>query len=111
MGGKYENGWMKTRVRSLGTFAVALDTVAPRIVPLGQEGWRASRNIRFRVSDAGSGIASYKVYVDGKFVLFALKKGVLVIQDKERVKRGEAHKVEAVVTDCCGNVGRWECSF
>ena len=111
MGGKYENGWMKTRVRSLGTFAVALDTVAPRIVPLGQEGWRASRNIRFRVSDAGSGIASYKVYVDGKFVLFALKKGVLVIQDKERVKRGEAHKVEAVVTDCCGNVGRRECSF
>ena len=111
MGGKYENGWMRTKVRSLGTFAVALDTVAPCIVPLGRSGWRSSRNIRFRVSDAESGIASYKVYIDGKFVLFGLKKGVLVIQDKEKVRRGVPHEAEVVVTDQCGNVARERYSF
>ncbi len=111
MGGKYENGWMRTKVRSLGTFAVALDTVAPRIVPLGRSGWKSSRSIRFRVSDAESGIASYKVYIDGKFVLFGLKKGVLVIQDKEKVRRGVPHEAEVVVTDQCGNVARERYSF
>ena len=30
MGGKYANGWIKTRVRSLGTFSVDVDTNCPR---------------------------------------------------------------------------------
>lgn len=111
MGGRYENGWVKAKVRSLGTFAVALDTVAPRVVPLGKNTWRASRNIRFRVSDAESGIASYKVRVDGKFVLFGLKKGVLVIQDREKVERGVPHELEVVVTDNCGNESRGKYEF
>lgn len=111
MGGKYEGGWMKTKVRSLGTFAVALDTVPPRIVPLGKSGWRASRNVRFRVSDGESGIADYKVYIDGKFVLFGLKKGVLVVQDKERIRPGVPHKLEVRVTDRCGNLSRKEYEF
>lgn len=74
MGGKYANGWIKTRVRSLGTFSVDVDTIAPQITPIGQGGWRTSRNIRFRIKDMESGIGSYKVYIDGKFVLFGLKK-------------------------------------
>lgn len=74
MGGKYANGWIKTRVRSLGTFSVDVDTIAPQITPIGQGGWRTSRNIRFRIKDMESGIRSYKVYIDGKFVLFGLKK-------------------------------------
>ena len=38
MGGKYANGWIKTRVRSLGTFSVDVDTIAPQITPIGQGG-------------------------------------------------------------------------
>ena len=37
-----------------------------------------------------SGIGSYKVYIDGKFVLFGLKKGILVIQNPEKVKNRHA---------------------
>lgn len=106
MGGTYSDGWVKARVRSLGRFAVAVDTVAPRVTPVGIQGWRTNRNIRFKVGDAETGVASYKVYIDGHFVLFGLKKGVLVIQDPERVKRGVAHQAEVVVTDYCGNETR-----
>lgn len=74
VGGKYQNGWVKAKVRTLGTFAVAVDTVAPRITPLGQGSWRTTRNIRFKITDGQTGIQSYKVYVDGNFVLFGLKK-------------------------------------
>jgi len=111
MGGKYANGWIKTRVRSLGTFSVDVDTIAPQITPIGQGGWRTSRNIRFQIKDMESGIGSYKVYIDGKFVLFGLKKGILVIQDPEKVKKGVPHKLEVTVTDQCGNMTRKEYKF
>lgn len=111
MGGKYANGWIKTRVCSLGTFSVDVDTIAPQITPIGQGGWRTSRNIRFRIKDMESGIGSYKVYIDGKFVLFGLKKGILVIQDPEKVKKGIPHKLEVTVTDQCGNMARKEYKF
>ena len=111
MGGKYANGWIKTRVRSLGTFSVDVDTIAPQITPIGQGGWRTSRNIRFRIKDMESGIGSYKVYIDGKFVLFGLKKGILVIQDPEKVKKGVPHKLEVTVTDQCENMARKEYKF
>lgn len=111
MGGKYENGWVKAKVRTLGCFAVAVDTVAPRIAPLGQNTWRATRNIRLKVGDAETGVAGYKVYIDGKFVLFGLKKGILVIQDPERIRKGVPHRAEVVVTDYCGNEARKEYRF
>ncbi len=111
VGGRYENGWMKAKIRSFGTFAVEVDTVAPLITPLDKGSWRSLRNVRFRVKDSGSGIASYKVRVDGKFVLFGLKKGVLVIQDKEKLVRGVPHKIEVTVTDNCGNVACEEYTF
>lgn len=111
MGGKFEDGWVKTKVRSLGTFAVAVDTVPPRVTLIGQNGWRVNRNIRFSVKDTETGIGNYKVYVDGQFVLFGLKKGILVIQDPEKVKKGVPHIVEVTVTDNCGNETRKQYKF
>ena len=102
-GGVVQDGWIRTKIRSLGTFSVEIDTVPPVITPLGKEKWRSTRNIRFKVKDTASGIDTYKVHVDGKFVLFGLKKGILVIQDKEKIKKGVPHKLEVTVTDCCGN--------
>ena len=111
VGGAYANGWMKAQIRTLGTFSVQIDTVAPRITPLGRGTWRTDRRIRFRVSDTQTGIASYKVYVDGEFVLFGLKKGMLVIQDPERIKKGIPHRLEVIVKDGCGNEARKEYEF
>lgn len=111
VGGKYAGGWVKADVRTLGTFSVQVDTVAPHVIPLGQNTWRTNRHIRFRVSDTQTGIASYKVYVDGNFVLFGLKKGVLVIQDPERIKKGVPHRLEVIVSDACGNETRKEYKF
>ena len=94
---------MTAKVRDLGTYTVRIDTVPPVVTPLGKNTWRSTRNIRIKVRDNATGIATYKVYVDGKFVLFGLKKGVLVIQDPEKIKKGVPHKLELWVTDACGN--------
>ena len=107
MGGTVtDDGWVKAKVRELGTFAVAVDTVPPRVTPVGQNTWRTRRNLRFTVSDAETGIASYKVYVDGEFVLFARKGSTLAIVDPERIRKGVPHTAEVVVTDGCGNETR-----
>ncbi|WP_300726026.1 M23 family metallopeptidase [uncultured Bacteroides sp.] len=110
-GGKLENGWIKANVRGFGTFSVAIDTVAPKVTPLDEKRWRVNRNIRFRVKDAETGIRSYKVFIDNQFVLFGLKKGILVIQDPEKVEKGVPHTVEVEVTDNCGNVTREQYKF
>ena len=111
VGGKYDNGWMKADIRQWGNFSVAVDTIAPSVTPIGQNLWRTRRDIRFRVSDGQTGIASYKVLIDGKFVLFALKKGVLIIQDPDKVKKGVPHTAEVIVADNCGNVTRKQYKF
>ena len=109
--GQVEGRWIRGEVRSFGTFAVKLDTVPPVVTPLNMNSWRSTHNIRFRVKDNESGIDTYKVYVDGKFVLFGLKKGLLIIQDKAKIKHGVSHHLEVVVTDCCGNVTKKQIKF
>ena len=39
----------------------------------------------------GNAFRDYGKIIDGKFVLFGLKKGILVIQDPEKVKKGVPH--------------------
>ena len=100
---KIEGQWIHGKVRSLGTFTVKVDTLGPTVIPLNRQQWRSTYDIRFRVKDNGSGIDQYKVYIDGNFVLFGLKKGILVIQDKNKIKKGVSHRLEVRVTDKCGN--------
>lgn len=111
-GGYFEDGFMFANIRELGTYSVAIDTVAPRIVPLNKPQWKTG-NIRFKIRDAETGIKDYKVYIDGKFVLFkfASKNATLSCMHPDRIKRGLKHRMEVVVTDYCGNVFREEYQF
>lgn len=111
VGGQVDGGWIKARVRSLGTFSVAVDTVPPVVEPVGQPSWRHRGDIRFKVRDTQTGIQSYKVYVDGQFVLSARKGGTLRVVDMDRIRKGVPHELEVVVTDGCGNETRRRFTF
>ena len=39
VGGVYEDGFMKVRIRDLATYTVAVDTVPPEIIPLNPQQW------------------------------------------------------------------------
>lgn len=111
-GGYFEDGFMFANIRELGTYSVAIDTVAPGIVPLNEKQWKTG-NIRFKIRDAETGIKEYKVYIDGKFVLFkfASKNATLSCMHPNRIKRGMKHRMEVVITDYCGNVAKEEYQF
>ena len=111
-GGYFEEGFMHAKIRELGTYSVAIDTVAPRVTPLNKPQWKTG-NIQFKIRDAETGIKDYKVYIDGKFALFKFssKNARLSSMHPSRIKKGMRHTMEVVVTDYCGNVTKEEYQF
>ena len=111
-GGYFEEGFMHAQIRELGTYSVAIDTVAPRVTPLNKPQWKTG-NIQFKIRDAETGIKDYKVYIDGKFALFKFssKNAKLSSMHPSRIKKGMRHTMEVVVTDYCGNVTKEEYQF
>jgi hypothetical protein len=70
LGGKYESRQMKTQIRELGQFTVAIDTVPPSVIPHNQGKWTVNKCISFKIDDELSGISFYQGRLDGKFILF-----------------------------------------
>lgn len=106
-GGTYENGFMKTRIRELGTYTVAVDTLPPVVTPVSKSVWGRMGKILYKIKDGETGIRSYKGTIDGKYALFGIPNSInkqLVCElDPKRMKKGGSHTVEMTVTDDCGN--------
>ncbi len=107
VGGKYEDGFMKVRIHDLGTYTVAVDTVPPEIIPVDKARWGRTGRITFKAKDKETGISAYRGKIDGKYALFGRPNsinGSLICElDSKRVKKGNRHVVELMVTDGCGN--------
>jgi hypothetical protein len=112
-GGEYTgDGWIRTKITELGTYQVAVDTVAPRLVAQGKAGW-AKGDIAFKVSDAETGIRDYRVEIDGRYEVFAynLLRSKLWMKYPDRLQKGVRHHMVVTVTDRCGNTTREEYTF
>lgn len=107
IGGKYEDGVMKVRIRDLGTYTVAVDTVPSVITPVNQAQWGRTGKIIFKAKDKETGINTYRGTIDGKYALFGKPNSIsgnLVCElDPKHVEKGGKHVVEMTVTDGCGN--------
>ncbi len=116
-GGHYDNGWVAGDIRSFGNYAVVLDTVPPRIVPLSirdKSALTESSRIRFRISDDLSGINEITGTFDKKWALFEYDAKTDMIThyfDAERFELGKRHDFVLKVTDNKGNESTYEASF
>lgn len=114
-GGYFENGYVKATPRSFGSFFIAIDTIAPNIVPVNiANGKNMSElsKMSFRISDNLSGIKSFNGYIDGKWILmeFDTKTASLWHTFDERTAPGK-HSFELLVEDMKGNVKRYAIEF
>lgn len=66
-GGAVEGDVLKTRVSSLGIYGVGIDTLPPKIMEIKR--LAGSKNLQFKITDNLSGIKSYRVTVDGRWVV------------------------------------------
>lgn len=112
IGGRYRNGWIDGRIRELGTYTLAIDSVAPRITPLRSSEWIQRKRFNFRLTDNLSGVKSYKGTIDGRFVLFEMDKHSTISCriEKENITRGK-HELKIIATDACGNISTYKHSF
>ena len=69
-GGTYRYGRITANIRELGTYTVCVDTIAPKITPVGESTWKKRGVVTFRIADGETGIRSYRGKIDGKWVLF-----------------------------------------
>ncbi len=111
-GGKYDplNREFRANVLSLGKFTVGIDLQEPQIVAtLANNKVVRGNTIVFRLKDNLSGIKSYRVEIDGHWVLAehdAKTRRIIVPLQHARISRGGKHKLVFVAEDNCGNVGK-----
>ncbi|MDQ0970038.1 hypothetical protein QFZ20_005441 [Flavobacterium sp. W4I14] len=101
--------------KNFGSFYIATDTLAPRIVPVNiAEGKNMAglSKIFFRISDNLSGIKSFNGYIDGKWALmeFDTKTATLWHSFDERTASGK-HSLELIVVDMKENTRKYTVTF
>lgn len=106
-GGTVEQGRLTLRTSAPGVFTVALDTLPPTIE---RGAWLPGkklpgRYLRVYVRDGQTGMASFRVLVDGKWVLadYEYKRRELTLDtEREHIAPG-SHTLRVEVTDGAGN--------
>jgi len=116
LGGAWNGGWIETESLSFGLYTVALDTIAPGITSSFKEGatLKGRATVRFTIRDNLSGIDSYKVYIDDKWVLadYDAKNNRLTVPLNTRTaQRDKKHRISVEVTDRRGNINQLKSSF
>ncbi|MDR1666479.1 MAG: M23 family metallopeptidase [Bacteroidales bacterium] len=117
VGGTFRKGRVVTSSFSFGSFAVAVDTVPPTILPVNipkSKNMQGYRDIRIRIADQLSGIESYRGVIDGQWVLFEYdaKRNLLIYTfDADRLTRNTQHSLTVKITDAMGNEAQYRTSF
>ncbi|PIF02014.1 MAG: hypothetical protein CR996_01825 [Draconibacterium sp.] len=116
-GGKYDDGWVKSRISAFGDYAVIVDTLAPTIKPLSiaNNSKLTERNrIRFVISDDLAGINKIEGLLDGKWALFEYDPRINTIThyfDDTYFKLNRQHQLKLTVTDNKNNSKTYEATF
>lgn len=111
-----ENGCAHASIKTGGTFAVVVDTVAPTIKMTMEDGADMSEKpyILFKMADNYSGVAKYNAYIDGEWQIldYDAKSGAVFLWfDEKHMEMGKNHVVKIVLEDLCHNVLEKEYNF
>jgi murein DD-endopeptidase MepM/ murein hydrolase activator NlpD len=103
-GGEYANGWVTGRVSQFGNYAIAADSVPPEIRLLNADKngiCKDTSRLTIRITDNLSGIASYKVMLDGKWVLaeFDAKNDMLIYEFDENTRFNIKQQLIVIISD------------
>jgi hypothetical protein len=117
-GGQWNNGFVEAKISGFGKYALAADTIAPKIISLSfkNRGWYAAKDvISFKISDDLSGIKTYNGYINGKWVLFEYDPKINLLFYKVDAERLEHSKLpqnlEIYVLDERNNMGKYQGEF
>jgi hypothetical protein len=116
IGGKWDNGYVKAEINTLGTYYVTVDTLPPSIryeIPGKSKKNDKTKFLNFIIEDNLSGIEEYVAFVDDKWVLFEYDEKndrISCNLNKENIKEGK-HYLIIWVRDKCNNLNFYESEF
>lgn len=104
------------RTRSLGTYTLAKDTVAPKIKPRNfkEKQWLSNFSyLSLEISDDLSGINSYRATLNGEWILmeYEPKLRTLTYNFDDRILNKTQCDLKVIVTDNVGNTTTFEQTF
>jgi murein DD-endopeptidase MepM/ murein hydrolase activator NlpD len=107
-GGKYENGWVSTQIKTFGTYSILIDTVCPVIKPMNifqGKKLQKQKDISVFIKDYLSGIKSYRATLNNRWILmeYDVKEALLTYEIDEKLMSGE-NLLKITVTDQKGNI-------
>jgi len=115
LGGRYEEGAVKTSTRTAGEMFVTVDTLAPKIRPrFATAKLKGARSADFTVSDNLSGLRRISATVDGRRMLvdfWPVKARLRVTLDRPRLDAATPHRLVVSAVDECGNESHWQADF
>ncbi len=105
-----------TRTRNLGTYTLAMDTIAPKIQPKNfkENKWLSNYSyLSLRISDDLSGIDTYSAKINGEWILmeYEPKKQTLTYNFDDKILDKKQCNLEVVVTDRVGNSTTFTSTF
>ena len=111
-----DKGHWKTKVKDMGDFTLAKDSVAPKIFPSNfrPNQWLSKfKFIKVKISDDFSGIKSYRGTINGQWVLFEYepKRKLLTYDFSDKVFEQAKHELELEVEDNVGNKSIYKTIF
>jgi murein DD-endopeptidase MepM/ murein hydrolase activator NlpD len=114
-GGVFENGYVKASPRNFGSYYIAVDTVAPAVIPvniLDGKNMAGIPRMLFKIRDNLSGIKSFNGYIDGNWVLmeFDTKTATLWHSFDSHTAVGK-HQLRLEVQDMKGNTKTYSINF
>ncbi len=103
--GIWKDGFVYGKFRDLGNVKLLLDTIAPRLTPVGWTNGSSLRNKRsmtFVATDNNGELSTFNAYVDGQWILFSRKNNFFIHTFDQKIAPG-SHEMRVVVTDIVGN--------
>jgi hypothetical protein len=101
----WNGNWITAQFKEFGTFEALIDTIPPKINPLGtgeKINLDKAKSISFTPTD-NTGIADFRAELDGKWLRFTNDKGrTWTYFFDSRVSNG-THELKVIVTDIAGN--------
>jgi len=110
-GGSFQNGFVRANLLSFGDYAIAVDTIPPKISPVNiSKGKDVSgqKSVMLKITDNLSGIKTYNAYINNVWVLIEYdeKKEMLTYNFDENLLPGISTFV-LKVTDKCDNISEY----
>tara|TARA_B100001175_G_scaffold317822_1_gene336721 strand:+ start:61 stop:1740 length:1680 start_codon:yes stop_codon:yes gene_type:complete len=112
----FDKGHWKTKVKDMGDFTMARDSIDPKISPTNFKAnqWLSKlKYLKIKISDDFSGIKSYRGSINGEWVLFEYepKRELLTYDFSDKIFELAKHELKLEVVDYVGNKAVYETTF